>query len=83
MSTIKLYSQDVTSEPVEINAPKGEAFYWARKLRQHVKPGMIQFVAEVARVSYLGYVAIPDDKLAIEWLVDQHARVQIKRKVIE
>lgn len=83
MSTIKIYSQDVTSEPVEANAPKGEAFYWAQLTRKHVRPGMIQFTAEAACMPYLGYVAIPDDTLAAEWLIDQHARVQIKRKVTE
>lgn len=83
MSTIKIYSQDVTSEPVEANAPEGEAFYWAQLIRKYVGPGMIQFTAEVACMPYLGYVAIPDNKLAAEWLIDQHARVQIKRKAIE
>jgi len=81
MSTIKIYSQNVTDEPTVINCPSGEAFYWARKFRQHVKPGLIQFTGEVPCTPYLGYVAVPEDELAAEWLVDQRLKVSKQQRL--
>lgn len=65
MSTIKVYPQNITDEPIEINAPEGEAFYWARQVRKYAGAGMIQFTAEVPCVAFLGFVALPDELAAL------------------
>lgn len=69
MSTITIYPQNILDQPITVSCPDGEAFYWARQIRKHAGPGLIQFTGEVARTPYLGYVALPSDELAMVKLI--------------
>lgn len=78
MPTIKIYPQDTTNEPVAITCPDGSAFYWARRIHQLCAPPLLQFVAEIQGLLYLGYIVQPDDAAFEAMMNERYERVQTR-----
>lgn len=63
--------------PVILQAPQGEAAYWGRLIASRACVWALA-VAETPHLPYLGYVRCPEDRLAAEWLIDQHTTQPIQ-----
>lgn len=72
-TAITLYSSEFDNGARDIIVPVGECDYWVRRLHQLAGVSLIGLPADKPNLPYLGYVALPDDRLAREWLIDQHA----------
>jgi hypothetical protein len=56
-----------------LDAPQSEAAYWARLVA--VRGNVVTMTAtETPNLPYLGFIRCPEDRLAVEWLIDQHVK---------
>lgn len=58
-----------------LQVPEGEALFWAEQVARWINVSMVTVVPETADLPYLGYIACPENRLAAEWLIDQHVQV--------
>lgn len=56
----------------QITCPAGSALYWSRVLMFRAGVKSVSFTDGRPRLPYLGHIALPSDRLAAEWLADNH-----------